>query len=840
MTELESSSADFPLEPLTWREEDILNLLSERQTDREIAQALNISYETVKWYNKRLYAKLGVRNRREAAARFEELGLLGTGSKEPTDVAHNLPSQSTPFVGRQQELDELSNLLGQVDVRLVTVLGPGGMGKTRLALKLAEQQFSRFVDGVFFVPLSTLGSENHLASAVAEAAGLRLQVGANPKKQMLQFLRNKQFLLLLDNFEYALSSAGLIGEILDAAPGIKILATSRERLHLSSETIYPISGLDMPSTKIIGDDLAQHDAIGLFIQSAQHIDPSFEAGANDFGPIADICRLVDGMPLGIVLAASWVRLLSPGEIANEINTDLDFLSTELRDAPKRHHSIRAVFASTWRRLSSTARNTFENLSVCRDGFTLEAARKIASTNLPTLQLLADRGLLRRTRAGRYEIHELLRQFALERLQQRDTFRDAYNAHCMYYADLLYNLETEFRSKRQSAALSKIEDDIENVETAWRFAFERGNDAAIARMLTGLYYFYEARGWSDEGEATFKTAVKRFASDIRTGERTLLYGRLLARQGAFAHRLGHYQQAVEALQTSLSILRTTSARGELAFTLSFIADLARSFGKYELSRKLCRESLSLFKEVDDSWGMAGELHNLGVAAYHLENFGEARDYYIKSLQWSRELNDQHGIVTSLIGLGVLAHDLGDFQQAVTLYSESLAMSEDLDDRYGVAASLINLGRVYYLIDDLEEGKIRCQLALDISRDLGDPWGTAASMINLGDITCAMENYQESRAHFKDALQIVTELHSEPLEVEILVGMATLLAETGNEESALELLSPILRHPPDDKEIRERVNKLLDKLASSLVQATVIEIQTRNSDKSIEAAVRQLFH
>jgi len=839
MTDSDSLSVDFPLEPLTWREKEIVNLLAERLTDREIAQVLNISLQTVKWYNKRLYSKLGVRNRREAAARAEALGLLATADDDQAVSVHNLPAQTTPFIGRQRELEELSNLLAQTDVRLVTILAPGGMGKTRLALKSVEQLSSNFDDGVFFVPLAELGSDDHIATAIAESAGLHLQAGGNPRRQALQSLRQKQILLLLDNLENAPGGAALIGEMLLTAPDIKVLATSRERLNLSGETIYHIGGMAVPSADTSGEVLDEQGAVDLFLQTAKQIHPVFEVQANDWDPIVRICRLVEGMPLGIILAAAWVRVLSPGEIADEITKDLDFLSTDMHDIPQRQRSMRAVLVSTWRRLSNTARMTFEKLSVCRGGFTLEAARKIAATNLPTLQLLADRGMLWRTPAGRYEVHELLRQFAEEQLQRGEDFHDAYDSHSLYYAKLLLNMETELRSRRQATALRRIEDDIENMQSAWRYAFEQGNDTNVAMMLPSLYYFHETRGWFEEGETAFRKAAKHFASETPTDEQTLLHGRLLARQGAFAHRLGRYQQASELLQASLSILSETIARDELAITLSFMADLTRSLGKYDVSRQLCRQSLALYREVDDKWGIAGELHNLGVAAYHLGDFGEARGYYDESLAMSRELDDPYGIVTSLIGMGVLTQDLKDYQHAEQLYAESLSISEKLDDRYGVAASLINLGRVHYLTGDLEKGAQHCIRGLEISRNLGDPWGTAASLINLGDIACKMKNFEESRGYFREALQIVTELKSEPLEIEILVGMAALLAQNGDEETALELLAPILRRPPDDKEIRERANRLRDRLSSSLHQESVIKIEARRSDKSIDDAVRQLL-
>jgi predicted ATPase/DNA-binding CsgD family transcriptional regulator len=839
MTDPDSLSDDYPLEPLTWREEDILSLLADRMTDREIAQTLNISVETVKWYNKRLYSKLGVKNRREAPARARELGLLLPGDAGPTISTHNLPAQTTPFVGRQRELEELSDLLQSKDVRLVTVLAPGGMGKTRLAIKSAEQQSSHSVHGVFFVPLSVHGSEDHIASAIAESIGLRLQVGGKPKQQVLRYLGNKQTLLLLDSFEHALVGAGIVGEILNIAPGNKVLATSRERLSLSGETIYPLGGLDVPGTGISGSALETHGAVRLFIESARHVHPGFVVEPDDREAIAHICRLVDGMPLGIVLAAAWVRVLSPAEIAREISNDLDFLSADMHDVPKRQRSIRSVFASALRRLSDAPRTTFEKLSVCRGGFTLEAARMIATANLPTMQLLADRGMLRRTSTGRYEVHELLRQFAEERLQKSANFRSTSDAHSLFYAVLLFNMETELRSRRQAEALRKIEDDIENVQGAWHYALKQGQHATIAMMLPSMYYFFESRGWFEEGEAAFRRAARQFSSGATTDEQQLLLGRLLARQGVFAHRLGHYQQAAHALKTSLSVFAGTGAQAEIAFTLSFMADLARSLANYEASRQLSQKSLTLFRDVEDRWGIAGELHNLGVAAYHLGEFDKAREYFDESLAMSRELDDPYGIITSLIGIGVLAHDEGHYQEAEKFYAESLSISEALDDRYGIAASLINLGRVYYLSGDLKSARQCCQRGLVICRDLGDRWGTAASLINLGDIACRMESFQDSRAHFSEAARIVTELQSEPLGVEIVVGMAALLAATGKQESALELLTPILHRPPEDREVRNRASRLQARLLSNLDQETVIEIQARTSGRSVEPAIRQLL-
>lgn len=813
-----------------------MDLLAERQTNREIAQSLNISLETVKWYNQRIFAKLGVKNRRDAAKRAEALGLLGPSDKEPARFAHKLPAQSTPFVGRQRELEDLSTLLVDHESRLITILAPGGMGKTRLALKLAERQAEHYKDGVFFIPLQEVESEDHLGSAIAEGLGLQLQSGGYPKQQLLQYLRRRQVLLLLDNFEYALSATGFVGELLQTAPETIVLTTSRERLNLSGETIYSVGGLDMPDSA--SGDMEAHSAVDLFVQSAQHIYPAFEVQTDDWESILHICRVVDGMPLGIVLAATWVRVLSPGEIAREIDSDLDILTTDMHDIPARQRSIRAVFASIWRRLSTKARTTFENLSIFRGGFTLEASQEIAAANLPTIQLLADRGILQRTSTGRYELHELLRQFAEEKLSLSEGFHRIAKAHNRYFAEMLSSLEPKLRSRRQAFALGIIEADIENIQATWRYAVQQEDFDSVGMMLPSLYFFYESRGWFEEGEAAFERGIKRIVTGSRSDEQSLLLGRLLARQGAFAHRLGHYQNAAKTLQASHSLLRDTHARNELAFTLSYMADLSRSLGRYDASRKLCRESLALFKEVNDKWGIAGELHNIGVAAYHLGDFDEARNYYNESLAVSRELDDQFGIVTSLVGIGVLEHDLGNYSEAERLYSESLRLSETLDDQFGVAAALINLSRVDYLTGNLIKGRERCRKGLEICKDLGDRWGIAAAMINLGDLTGKLGDFSSSEAYFKQALQIVTDLRSEPLTVEILVGVASLLAKKEQVGAALDLLSPVLDKRPDDQEILERALNLYKNLENQVSQKELIEIRKRNKGRSLDDAALAL--
>jgi predicted ATPase/DNA-binding CsgD family transcriptional regulator len=817
---------------LTKRELEILTHLANRLTDQEIADNLFLELTTVKWYNRQIYSKLRVKNRREAAVRAESLGLLKGDELESPISIKNLPVQTTPFIGRADELSDLERLLKEKHIRLVTLLAPGGMGKTRLATKLVEKLSTDFNDGVFFIPLNELISEEHLISTIAESVGLRLQPGGNPSSQVFQHLRDKQILLVLDNIENIQTGLNFVADLLLQTPEIKLLTTSRKRLNLMGETIFPVGGLKVPDKNLPIADLAKFSAVTLFIQIAQNTHPSFKIHQNDWKDIVKICQLVMGMPLGIVLAATWVNLFSPAEIAAEITKSMDILSTDLYDIPERHRSIRAVFASTWTQLVDEERESIEKLSVFRGGFDRQAGQKITDTSLHTLRLLAERGMLSRTALGRFEVHELIRQYAEEQLGQSAYYRITLDSHANYYANLLDHLYLDMRSRQQRFALGRVEENIENMKSAWDYFLGQKNHATIAAMVPGFYYFFESQGWYQEGRGIFERAVMQFSSGVQKP----LLGRLYARLGAFEHRLGDYQNAAKSLKDSLSMLQNSGDDGELAYTVSFMADLSRSLGDYEASRKLCQKSLSLFDKVNDKWGIAGELHNLGVAAYHLGEMEEAQNFYEKSLVISRDLGDPYGTVTSLIAIGVLLQDMGKYDEAKKLYLKSFTISEGLDDLNGIIASTINLGRVDFLMGNLKSAKKYSQAGFEISNELGDRWGIAASLINLGDITCYLENQQDARMYFRDALIIVMELNSEPLTVEILVGMADLLAKTGEYEEAVGLLMPLLNRAQLDNEIRERVDRLREEIETEL--STPVFHQIQNKNVSLETSLKHL--
>jgi predicted ATPase len=377
-----------------------LNCIGDELSNRQIGEQLIIALSTVKWYVRQIYNKLGVDNRGEAVVRAQSLGLLPVGEQERT-VRNNLPAAVTPFVGREHELAALAKLLADPQVRIITIFGPGGIGKTRLALEAAgreRRQQALFSDGIFFVSLAPLNSAAEIVATLAAVLDFHFQDAAQGSRsetqQTLDYLGQKQMLLLMDNFEHLLDGRMLLAEIMERAPGIKLLVTSRERLQLRGEQLFPLQGLEMP--QIVGSaeeaDTA-YAAAQLFLNISKRSLPDFELLPGDADPLLRVCRLVEGMPLGLELAASWAGLMPLSSIADEIEQSLQLLTTEFHDVPERHRSMQAALDVSWRRLTSEQKLGFQDLTVFRGGFTRQAALEIAGATLPNLVTLVNKSWL---------------------------------------------------------------------------------------------------------------------------------------------------------------------------------------------------------------------------------------------------------------------------------------------------------------------------------------------------------------------------------------------------------------------------------------------------------------
>ena len=385
-------------------------------------------------------------------------------------------------------------------------MGPGGVGKTRLAIQAAADLIARYPDGVYFVPLAQVDSSSDIAQAVAESLGLGLSTDDDPLQQLLAYLSNKAQLLILDNFEHLSGGAAIVGEVLTSTPHVTVVVTSRSRLNVSGETVLSLSGLETEWTS--PESAAQASGVRLFIDAARRIDPGFDLEEHDLEPMRQILRLTGGIPLGILLAAAWTDILTVDEIAEELSRSIDFLETEMADLPERHKSVRAVFDYSWRHLSDDERSVFRALSVFRGGFDRRAAQAVAGASLRDLQRLAGKSLVSPTgTAGRYFVHELLRQYGERKLEEdARRSRRIRDAHTEFFAALAGDAFELFTSADQPLLLATIEQDLDNIRLAWRSCAATGNVGGLRRLALGLWIPYEFRGWYPSAVALFDEAL----------------------------------------------------------------------------------------------------------------------------------------------------------------------------------------------------------------------------------------------------------------------------------------------------------------------------------------------
>ena len=441
-------------------------------------------------------------------------------------------------------MEELSQLLRDPQCRLLTLVGPGGIGKTRLAIETASHVQDVFADGVYFVPLASVNSTRFIVPVIADAIGFAFQSAsrADPKTQLFSYLKEKQALLLTDNLEHLLTEPGieLLAELLANAPQVKLLATSRESLGLQDEWVFEVQGLPIPESRY-AEGSAQNTSVELFLQRARRAHVGFNATPEDYPAIVRICQLVDGMPLGIELAAAWVRTLSCDEIAQEIERGLDFLSVSARDLPARHRSMRAVFDHSWKLLTEEEQGVLLRLSVFQGGFRREAAEQVAEATLSVLSTLVTKSLIRRSGAGRYDLHELIRQFAAEHFAERPEEQTATQArHGSYYLTYFGQADGRLRSSAQRETLAELTAEMDNFRAAWDWAVTHGEFALIEQTMRTFAMLYDTRGWLQEGLDTLGRAVNALetAHGQSPPDRTdqVALGHLLTTRSLLAYRL----------------------------------------------------------------------------------------------------------------------------------------------------------------------------------------------------------------------------------------------------------------------------------------------------------------
>ena len=814
---IEYTSRLLALEP--WREEAHQQMMRLLAWSGQRTAALN-QYEVC---YRALEDELGVTPQVETTALYEQIMTGEISSQQPEIVPpsigssvkpwlrHNLPTQLTPFVGRERELAELMSALKQPNTRLLTCLGPGGVGKTRLALQAATRLLPEmeagetFADGIYFIPMAAVETTdlqsafNPLVSTIADSLQLSFSASGDLIKQLQNYLREKCLLLIVDNFEHLLSATTFLTDLLQAAPNLKLLITSRSRLNARGEWIKTLSGLEFPSMLTSDRQGWQsYGAVQLFLQTAHTIDPDFVLREKDETAVIRICHLVEGLPLGVELAATWVRVLSIHDIADEIEKNIGFLASSLRDVPERHRSLRAVFDYSWNLLASDEKQVLSQLSVFRSSFERQAAMEVAGASLSLLAALVDSSLVRRLvpEQGqvRYELLEVLRQYAAHKLAENGyEEQQARHRHCQYYLTLLADYQPALQGAKQREALQAIGMEIENVRAAWRWATAQKNMAMIEGAMTSLFHFYDMRSWFLEGEGVFRHTAEMgqvaVASDS-TDENRLVWGKLLARQGWFTFYLGRQRKAGQLLTESLQVLRSLSQPTALPFSLNYLAAVEYNLGHYELAQQLCRESLSLTQQLGDRYGEAIGYNISGQIAYRLGKYEAAREFSQQSLTIEQQIGNRWSMGFSVANLGNVAYALGDFDEAKSLFQQGLTIAEEIGDPRGIARCLNRLAKSAMALNRYDEAQTLYQRSLAHNQGIGDQLGVTISLSGLGEVACYQEQWRKAKAYFDDALQRAMASHAIPRVIDILQQEASLMAELG------------------DGSWMERVNRLVD--------------------------------
>jgi DNA-binding NarL/FixJ family response regulator/predicted ATPase len=734
---------------LTSREQDILGLLSKGMSDRQIADEFVFTVGTVKWYNRQIYSKLGVRNRTEAVTKAQAMGYLdglpnNLSKAQQPDSLHNLPAQLTPFIGRKRELAEIVDLLETSTCRLLTLTGPGGIGKTRLALEAGRtiEDDVTFANGVYFVPLQPVSMPDFIVPAIADALQFPFYGEQDPKTQLLRYLGDKCFLLLLDNFEHLLEGADLLPELLDHAPGVKLLLTSRERLHLSEEWVLDICGLPFPSNQA-EISLDNNASIQLFAHSARRA--GYVPQAADMTAMVRICQLVEGNPLAIELSAAWSRVMSCAQITDEIVHSLDILTTTLRNTPEKHRSMRAVFEHSWSLLSEEEQRVFRKLSVFRSGFRREAAELVAGASLLTLSTLVDKSLLRIDGDGRYDVQELLRQFSHEHLETAGEMQSTIAAHSVYFLQFVTQREADIKGRRQREAFDEIEADFENVRLAWGLAVEQQNYQSLERVLESMLWF----GFMCANHQRVEVLFERLGTQLipqPDGNPHPLWVRLSPRLEWLRRlRLGYVvnrELSHARLMTCLEIVRACGDQAEIAATLFTLGWLAVRSGDTD-PLPLFEESLSIFTALNDTFYQAWLRFSLGIAFYELGDLDSAIQRFRQCLDLSRGSGDAVGIGYVLFNLADVQLDSGNYAEAEGYLHEVLHFSQESRNLPIMVFSHCYLARILGLKGDLVEARKLAQTGLKLSVDHNDRRGQSEAYSTLGWIACIEGDYIEGK-------------------------------------------------------------------------------------------------
>ncbi|MEJ2013596.1 MAG: tetratricopeptide repeat protein, partial [Anaerolineales bacterium] len=706
-------------------------------------------------------------------------------------LPNNLPHQLTTFVGRQAEVGQVIGLLKES--RLVTLVGPGGAGKSRLSLQVGAELVDSFQHGVWFVELAALDTPQFLVSAIVGALPFQIDVHSSDlpaEAQLLDYLRNRSCLLLMDNFEHLLPGGELLLKILDAAPDVRFIVTSRERLNLREEWVFDLAGMNFPRN---GDRApTQFSAVKLFLERARQIQPDFDPSPEEQRAIIEICKLVEGMPLAIELAAAWLRTLSVEEITSEIETNVDILRTSARNQPDKHRSLRAVFDHSWALLSEDERAGYMKLSVFRGGFPRSAAQAIAGTDLALLSGLIDKSLVRREGAERFALHELLRQYAWEKLaSENDTVREVRERHCRYYLDFIESQKPKLDTPNAIEAREEILIELNNIRAATFFAITQMEEGPARQMLANLSSFYNLHGFQ-EGVEAFQAFVEQLESsaDSQPAPSVLLAAKTYL--ASLMSTLG--SEGGESLARSiLDELRIRDMRQELAVCLQALGIYAEVRSSYDEAVDLLSESLELVRGGKDIFFVTSVLLWLGWAHYEKGDYQRAQRCFEEGLSLSAGSGQRLGEAFSLSKLGTLADAMHDYREALVYHQRAQDIFLEFDDDAGQGYALSRMSLSAWGLNDFTAAEEYARQGMAHFESIGHRWGMVTSLCRLGFAALGQGKTEAALDVFYESLERSLDYKYLSTRNYALIGIASVWCRMGELERGIQLLQLTLERP-----------------------------------------------
>jgi predicted ATPase/DNA-binding CsgD family transcriptional regulator len=705
---------------------------------------------------------------------------------------NNLPIQFTQLIGREQEVAAVQNLLQREDVRLVTLTGPGGTGKTRLGLQVAAELSDLFADGVYFVNLAALSDAEFVVPTIAQTLGLREVAGQSLAERLQEELQQKQLLLLLDNFEQVVSAAPQFIDLLAACPRLKLLVTSREVLHVRAEHEFAVPPLALPDPIHLPEiaALSHYAAVALFTQRAQAVKSNFQVTAANARAIAESCVRLDGLPLALELAAARVKLFSPQALLARLDQRLQVLTSGARDAPVRQQSLRNTIAWSYDLLDAQEQKVFRRLSAFVDGCTLQAIEAVCAA-LDTsngagrvsdgVASLIDKSLLQQRELEREESRlvmlETIREYGLEALAASGEMDVTRHAHTRYYLALAENAEVEFDSSQQAAWLERLEQEHDNLRAALQWLLEQGGagpSIEIAlRLGAALRRFWDVRGYHSEGLSFLEKALagsEGVAVPVRT--KALRAAANLALTG------GYHDRAEVLCEQSLALCRESGDKQGAAYSLYLLGELAWTRSDYVAARSLIEESLAFWRKVGEMDGIAWSLSSLADLASEQGEYTRGRTLYEQSLALQREFGNKRGVAWSLLGLAqVLFFTQSDPATIHSLLEESLTLYRELGHKEGVASSFNLLGRVALSQGDVDTARSLLEESVAISKEIGTRWGTAQSLCVLASVGARLGEFAAAHVLYEESVAIARKVGSKWLIPFCLEGLADVAAVQG---------------------------------------------------------------